>query len=441
MKAPFNIKPNGPVLLGMLLSLTAVQGSAPDRVGKYDFSYEARGDQRAKPAQVFDDGSSTFFQFRAGEALPTILATTATGPQLLVPNIEGPYARVPVVSGHFILRMGHSTSDVAYLGGGRQLPPSVVSSNAEPQTSSVAMARLLAAAGQVQGLPEEMTRAVPQAQLELNSYATPLRGDRVQWTTSEVASPLASVSFVRGKGTAGPQAARQVRGLSKTMMDAQRIVVTGIDDSSYAEGVAEKRAQAVADLLVSAGIARDRIALKTSAQPLDADDQAVVTGASIVAYTTQAHRPPRAPTGATASDIDIAAAVPKQSMNDTTLADVVAKLKAGQMAPAEAMEALEKYRTTRELPQPAKAVVGKWDVRASDGNVTAMLQRWGASSGWRVVIKDAPEIRIHGDAVVERPTFLQAADYAISQAKGAGYSIKASAFTNNVLLLTAGDSK
>lgn len=359
----------------------------------------------------------------------------------MVPNIEGPYARVPVVSGHFILKMGHSTSDVAYLGGGRQLPTPGVASVAEVPPSSVAMARLLAAAGQVQGLPEEMTRATPRAQLEINSYATPLRGDRVQWTTAEVASPLASVPFVRGKGTAGPQAVRQVRDLSKTMLSAQRIVVTGIDDSSYAEGVAEKRAQAVADLLVSAGIARERISLKTSAQPLDTDEQTVVTGASIVAFASQPQRSSGVAAREVAAGNESVAEVSKPTLNDAALSDVVSRLKTGQLAPAEALAALEKLRATREVAQLSRPVVGKWDVRASDGNVSTMLQRWGAISGWRVVIKDAPEIRIHGDAVVERPTFLQAADYAISQAKGAGYSIKAAAFTNNVLLLTAGDSK
>ena len=41
--------------------------------------------------QVFDDGKSTFFQFRAGEPVPAIFADTATGQQLVIPQLEGPY--------------------------------------------------------------------------------------------------------------------------------------------------------------------------------------------------------------------------------------------------------------------------------------------------------------------------------------------------------------
>ena len=65
-----------------------------------------------------------------------------------------------------------------------------------------------------------------------------------------------------------------------------------------------------------------------------------------------------------------------------------------------------------------------------------MLKRWGQDAGWRVLSKGAPNIEIHGDAEVDRREFLHAADYAITQAKQAGYRIKATAYSNNVLVLT-----
>jgi hypothetical protein len=435
MKKNLRIKPSAPVLLGAMLALTAVQGSSPDRVGKYDFSYESQGDVRAKPVQVFDDGSSTFFQFRAGEALPTILAATTAGPQLMVPKIEGPYARVDGVSGQYILKSGLSTSNVSYLGSGRAAPNAPGATPGQSGADQAAMARLVAAAGQIHGGRAEFAAQSPRVDLHVDSYATPLRGDRVQWTTTEVPSTPASIPFVLGKHTAGPQATRQVRDFARTIASAQRVVITGIDDRSYAEGLAEKRAQAVADLLVAAGIARDRIAIKSSAQPLEEAGQSVVTGASVIGYTRQtiAH-------AATQSSGPTATAA--LAAKDAMLSRVVAQLRSGELTPNQASEAIERARNAAPGQMPAAApTLGRWEVRVSDENVNAMLKRWGAASGWRVVVEGAPEIKIHGDAIVERPTFLQAADYAISQAKGAGYSIKASAFTNNVLLLTAGDQK
>ena len=57
------------------LGLVVVHGSTEDRIGGYNFSYDMTGDNRVRPIQVFDDGRDTFFQFRAGDPVPT----TGTG--------------------------------------------------------------------------------------------------------------------------------------------------------------------------------------------------------------------------------------------------------------------------------------------------------------------------------------------------------------------------
>lgn len=77
-----------------------------------------------------------------------------------------------------------------------------------------------------------------------------------------------------------------------------------------------------------------------------------------------------------------------------------------------------------------------WKIRASDQTFVAMLKRWGAEHSWKVIDKGAPEIRIEGDASLDRPTFLTAAEYAISQARAAGHRIQAEAYANKVLVLT-----
>jgi hypothetical protein len=64
-----------------------------------------------------------------------------------------------------------------------------------------------------------------------------------------------------------------------------------------------------------------------------------------------------------------------------------------------------------------------------------MLGRWANTAGWKVVWRNAPEIRITGDSELSKVDFLQAADIVISQSKSAGYRIQARAFSNQVLLV------
>ena len=65
-----------------------------------------------------------------------------------------------------------------------------------------------------------------------------------------------------------------------------------------------------------------------------------------------------------------------------------------------------------------------------------MLTRWGAEAGWRVIWKGGPDVAITTDSKVDRPDFLQAADLVIAQVKTVGYSIKAKAYANNILVIS-----
>ena len=116
----------------------------------------------------------------------------------------------------------------------------------------------------------------------------------------------------------------------------------------------------------------------------------------------------------------------------------MSQLRGGQLTPSQAAAALDGVRASSpSISSPALTRgVGPWAVRKSDGTVENMLKRWGQDAGWRVLSKGAPNIEIHGDAEVDRREFLHAADYAITQAKQAGYRIKATAYSNNVLVLT-----
>ena len=191
-------KVSAPSILALaLLSLTPVHGSGPDRVGHYDFSYQAAGDNRVRPVQVFDDGKSTFFQFRAGEPVPAIFADTATGQQLVIPQLEGPYIRVPGVAASYRLRLGLASGAVSY--GGAATRAMGASAMAEVQPREAGTGRMLVAMQATNVESRDSYRAaLPRPTLEVNSYATPLRGDIAQFVAEPEAPIEHAIVFALG---------------------------------------------------------------------------------------------------------------------------------------------------------------------------------------------------------------------------------------------------
>src|SRR5690349_20063420 len=121
MKHKFSISRAAVVLFtGGLCSLA--QGTGAPVVGRYDFDYLLGGDQRARPVQVFDDGRNTYFQVRAGEAVPAIFALRSGVPELVVPAQEGPYVRVPQVHGRLLLQVGRAQAHVIHGGASVEVP-------------------------------------------------------------------------------------------------------------------------------------------------------------------------------------------------------------------------------------------------------------------------------------------------------------------------------
>jgi hypothetical protein len=78
-----------------------------------------------------------------------------------------------------------------------------------------------------------------------------------------------------------------------------------------------------------------------------------------------------------------------------------------------------------------------WAVRKVDGTLDKMLARWAKEAGWTLVWQNGPAVAITGDASLSRPDYIQAADYALEQARGAGYRLRATAYSNQVLVVTS----
>ena len=82
----------------------------------YDFDYRTVGDLDARPANVFDDGAKTYFQFAPGRPVPAILKVGPAGEQLTTWRTDGPYIVVDGVLPDWHLRQGRGIAAVRYAG-------------------------------------------------------------------------------------------------------------------------------------------------------------------------------------------------------------------------------------------------------------------------------------------------------------------------------------
>lgn len=401
-----------------VLAMAPVIGSNSDRLGAYDFTYQASGDAKVRPVQVFDDGRSTYFQFRAGEPVPAIFADGPNGPTFLIPQNEGPYVRVATVASGYSLRLGYGVGRVSYLGGGRSVE---ATPEPVPTAAPSSLGRLNAAAQMVTASYREPAQ---QVSTETNSYATPLKGDRVEWREPGQISKDFSIAFPKGQAKLLPASVKALAAVLPPESTTTVFEIVGRDDDTYKEGLPEARAAAIASLLAARGVAREKIKTKSGVPVQTETNSKTVTGVTI-RWITEATPVPRA--------LDPANTV-------------VARLMAHRITPQEAINELAALRRLAETPQvrapEAHAAPVAWTILKSDGTMKAMLERWSASSGWRVQWTDAPEVRITGDSPpLDRPDFLSAADYVIAQAKSVGYRIKASAYSNKVLVLSEEKTK
>lgn len=535
-----------------LLNANIASSSSGQIVGSYDFSYLTTGSLRASPVQVFDDGRNTYFQFRAGEAIPAIFTQQNGSMQLLVPQHEGPYVKVDQVHGQFTLQLGRAQALVVHSGGTRLDAPAMHVVSAGGMTTAYTGGEVRPGARVVASLAPAGPSLVDDA-LQRNSYATPTRGDRVGWVVPEAPAQEHSVWFPKGAVALGPMGRKLLAGLARTAPASARFVVVGRDDETLKEGLEQARADSMRDALIAAGVGRARITTRIAVagksdknlresnvrvehegEPVDAarsDSQAgtgpaarpniqalvrsgVLTleqgnallarqGGSLAAaaqVTPQLDVPPGG-FRMVASDKTVQTTVRRwaASVNYTVVWDLAAEMDAqvvgDAVVPATSFkEAIERLLSslrqagykldatfysnrvirftagsaqTQEqpaLPSPAsrparsnqapkaretnghQAVTGgvypeaqgrKWAMWADDKSIEQTLSRWGRDSNWAVIWNAKESIPIAGDAVVEMPTFLSAADYVIAQATRAGYQMRAVAYANNTLVVSS----
>jgi hypothetical protein len=163
-------------------------------VGKWDFAYQISGGQNVGPVQVFDDGEGkTYFQFREGQVIPTIIGASG---KILIPQRVGPYMVVDGAERDYTLSLGMARSHVVHTSVASgvvkavDVPESLNGGAPKAPLQAASAASVPTALSPPQGLvlPRKSYRVRgPEAKGDWsqNSYATPLRGDATAFVSDE----------------------------------------------------------------------------------------------------------------------------------------------------------------------------------------------------------------------------------------------------------------
>lgn len=372
--------------------------AAPTSMGGFNFGYVVSGVGKIQPPiQVFDDGvGKTYFQFRAGQTVPAIFSSSG---ELLVPTVEGPYHWVKSIARDYTLVMGDAKLRIRH--------PSVSAGIVDPL---LPMPGVAAAAEEAARNAKDLTQ---------NSFATPVRGDVIEWRKDgrPVEQP---VMFVKGSRDMSKDVHAAVARLGAKIGESTRVTVIGREDQSMKEGLAEGRAKALRDALVSAGVPQENIATQIGAEigsPTGKGKNQLVASTirwtpSTVVTPPPAVAPRRTPVAATPAPVP------------TPLPAATALTSVASSAPA--------ADTFKVLSPPPAALTNAqvFEIRSRDGTAADAVARWAAAAGYELVW-DAPRPIV--EARIEATGFLDAVRQAMAKLKKAGYPVKAIAYSDRVI--------
>ncbi|ABE47308.1 TcpQ domain-containing protein [Polaromonas sp. JS666] len=413
-----------------VLALTAANGmsaSGPTAMDRFNFDYAVQGDSRAKPLQVFDDGQRTYLQYRASDDIPAFISTRTA--QLLIPRQEGPYTVLNGTPGDFVAQLGASSARITHSSALSSAPQ--YQQRGTPQGATPVEKLTLASLSPTAGASSFAQTYTKRNDWTDNTYAQPARGDQVTWASAET-EQTKSILFERGSAKLDKESEKRLKQLAATLAGSLRIVISSADDTHPADVGGTERARVVRNALVAAGATPSAISVKVG---FLFDDQLQNSGKKLLNPTTITW------SEAAPARVQTPSSTTRLGQGDSDLA-VVEALRAGRITPSEAVQRLKGAAPSRHSGAPAPAqslpAVSAWSIRKADQNIENMLGRWAKDAGWKVVWKGAPTVEITADAErpLSHPDFLQAADYVVTQAKSVGYHIKATAYSNQVLVIT-----
>lgn len=441
------------IAFAILAGLATATAAQQQRIGDFDFAYEIRGESKVRPLQVFDNGSSTFFQFRSGEPIPLILSSPSSGSVRLTPSFDGPYVRVSGVGREFTLKMGLATGHVTYQGNRSDQPAAKA---APAETTQFAQVVLPGdASSQPRYTPTSnpgvvrrdiQDEVLPRIAVDVNSYAVPLKGDVAQFQPLGVQPTVAvspahspgghtvTVPFVIGAERLGPRGRSAAQQVAKAYRAGQVFTITGQHDVSFKEGLGQGRVNSIRNVLIQHGVPATVIRTSVSESIATNESAGVVTGASLTVHGT----------GGSSNGYQQQAFVSVADVQASSLQALEAQLRAKKITPAQAAQQIAAVRgqTAGVHVQPLagwqEAQITNWQLRATDFTVQGALQRWASEAGWTLIWKNGPDIKVLGDSQpFVRDGFMSAADYVLAQARSLGHHVKGRAYRNRVLVVSA----
>lgn len=401
----------------------------------WNFGYTVTGAEAAKPRQVFDDASRTYFQFGRKRALPTVYDGVTGAVIELTP--QGDLLTAPVLSSRFVFKLGGS--------------------EAAATNTSTTSPRGRVSVAEASGRPNATA----------GGFAVPLRGDTVRFVSKEPASE--EVWF--GAGDAKIDKASVKRLMARAMSgELDRVLVIARDDDSLKEGVVEARAINMRDELIAAGVPREIITVQFAGNELSprkingkmhyashvrfvytlsapqASKERAAQGEKEAIRLQPAERQEQ-PVAAMAA-VNNGAARPVQAVVADAKPAAPSKAFANQSAPQTATSNQRPSNTVAgnlvpaaiaPVPQPAKAPSGllapegqTFAVTTSDKTVEGAVRRWAGLVGYQLVwdVNRSYAVTAEGDFGIEFFAGLAAISDALSNTD---HPIRFCVHANNVV--------
>ena len=83
----------------------------------FNFAYAYKGEKQIYPVRVFDDGTSTFFEFSTGKETPAVFVIGPDGKEEMAnTRIQGRYSVADIVAKTFVLRYGKARAEISNSG-------------------------------------------------------------------------------------------------------------------------------------------------------------------------------------------------------------------------------------------------------------------------------------------------------------------------------------
>lgn len=376
----------------------------------YNFNYKHQTKESGIPLiQVFDDGASTYFHFQATK-IPAIFAETPNGYTFYEGEKSGPYIKLPVIANSFVLKLPGAELKVDYSGGKREF-------KSENVSGSLSVERERFSHLVVPGTASGNAQAAASGRHSTYSYSDQIKGDTVYWTSIPAPTAVTEVLFVHGSSAVPNTGRNQLRNIAKGLSssDINAIEVVGYNDSSDAQSLGQRRAEAAANVLVLAGV--DRSKIKTRVHPLfvESNSHTGITGVMVTGFRTTRLTPE-----STFRPIAEGAPVQNYRPQAGTAIDVnqvMADLRAKKISPSAAQKLIVQAKASY-----ANEVL-TWDLRKSDGSMTGAVTRWASTHGYKVQFKDFPYIPVVTDTSFEGRDFMSAVEHVMVESRKAGYAV------------------